>query len=168
MPNASHARVAFSIVKNNRKQWTRCHEDFLHLLVASSLGNSLPAGRRPETQESSAPHVDSRIRTKRCSCRAPCKEQAGNREPSSVPVFYTHRLVLRSHKRSPAFGYPAPPSPALMLRSRASSAFTRVFNALWRGVSKHEGAPTGPVLILRDARTPVRVGGTISHARSSG
>jgi hypothetical protein len=35
---------------------------------------------------------------------------------------------------------------ALMLRSRTSSAFTRVFDALWCGVSKHEGA-----LILRDA-----------------
>jgi len=35
---------------------------------------------------------------------------------------------------------------ALMLRSRASSAFTRVFDALWCGVSKHEAA-----LILRDA-----------------
>src|SRR5215831_2887248 len=28
---------------------------------------------------------------------------------------------------------------ALMLRSRALSVFTRVFDALWRGVSKHEG-----------------------------
>src|SRR6266487_744998 len=28
---------------------------------------------------------------------------------------------------------------ALMLRSRALSASTRVFDALWRGVSKHEG-----------------------------
>ena len=35
---------------------------------------------------------------------------------------------------------------ALMLRSRASSAFTRVFDALWCGASKHEAA-----LILRDA-----------------
>src|SRR5215472_17138944 len=35
---------------------------------------------------------------------------------------------------------------ALMLRSRASSAFTCVFDALWCGVSKHEAA-----LILRDA-----------------
>ena len=34
----------------------------------------------------------------------------------------------------------------LMLRSRTSSAFTRVFDALWCGVSKHEAA-----LILRDA-----------------
>jgi hypothetical protein len=33
----------------------------------------------------------------------------------------------------------------LMLRSRTSSAFTRVFDALWCGVSKHEAAP-----ILRD------------------
>ncbi len=30
----------------------------------------------------------------------------------------------------------------LMLRSRAISAFTRVFDALWRGVSKHEAAPS--------------------------
>src|SRR5262249_47442587 len=28
---------------------------------------------------------------------------------------------------------------SVMLRSRALSAFTRVFNAPWRGVSKHEG-----------------------------
>jgi hypothetical protein len=30
-----------------------------------------------------------------------------------------------------------------MLRSRASIAFTGVFRALWRGVSKHEGQPAG-------------------------
>jgi hypothetical protein len=34
-----------------------------------------------------------------------------------------------------------------MLRSRALSAFTRVFDALWRGVSKHEDIGR---LILRD------------------
>jgi hypothetical protein len=28
-----------------------------------------------------------------------------------------------------------------MVRSRALSAFTRVFRALWRGVSKHEEQP---------------------------
>jgi hypothetical protein len=41
---------------------------------------------------------------------------------------------------------------ALMLRSRASSAFTRVFDALWCGVSKHEAA-----LILRDPAYAHRV-----------
>jgi hypothetical protein len=61
----------------------------------------------------------------RCSCIAPCKEQAGNREPSSAPFSYSRRLVLRSHKRSRAFGYPASPSPALMLRSRAAHASSR-------------------------------------------
>jgi hypothetical protein len=35
-----------------------------------------------------------------------------------------------------------------MLRSRALSLFTGVFNALWRGVSKHEGP--WDRLILRD------------------
>jgi hypothetical protein len=33
---------------------------------------------------------------------------------------------------------------ALMLRSRALSAFTRVFRAPWRGVSKHEGRAAAP------------------------
>jgi hypothetical protein len=42
------------------------------------------------------PHFDSRIRATRCSCTAPCKEQAGNREPSSAPIFYTRTLLLRS------------------------------------------------------------------------
>jgi hypothetical protein len=32
--NAPHARVAFSIDKNNRKQWTDDRDDFLHLQVA--------------------------------------------------------------------------------------------------------------------------------------
>jgi hypothetical protein len=31
----SHARVAFSIVKNNRKQWIGDRDDFLHSQVAS-------------------------------------------------------------------------------------------------------------------------------------
>src|SRR5262249_28261723 len=61
----------------------------------------------------------------------------------------------------------APPSPALMLRSGAAHAnlLTRALSPTLRGVSKHEGAPTDFVLILRDARTRLRVGGTVSHAR---
>src|SRR5205823_9216138 len=73
-----------------------------------------------------------------------CKEQAGNRDPSYAPILYTHRLVLRAYNGS---GHAAPPSPALMLRSRALSVFTRVFHALWRGASKHEGTRCP---ILRD------------------
>jgi hypothetical protein len=57
---------------------------------------------------------------------------------------------------------------ALMLRSIAARAGTDVTTAsALRCVSKHEGA-TVLVLILRDARTPVRVAGTLSRARSSG
>ena len=40
----------------------------------------------------------------------------------------------------------------LMLRSRALSAFTRVFNAPWRAVSKHEGGSAAPSFETR-ART---------------
>jgi hypothetical protein len=107
------------------------------------------------------PGFDFRIRGTRCSCTAPCKEQAGNREHSFAPVFYTHRLVLGSDQARillcASSRQNARPLPALMLRSIAAL----------RCVSKHEGAPD-LVLILRDARTRVRVGGTISHARSSG
>ena len=65
----------------------------------------------------------------RCGCKAPCKEQAGNRELSSSPIFYNHRIVLRSAR-------------ALMLRSRAARARSRNPHSSreLRGVSKHEGA----------------------------
>jgi hypothetical protein len=33
---------------------------------------------------------------------------------------------------------------ALMLRSRAFGRRTQIFNARWRGVSKHEGAASSP------------------------
>jgi hypothetical protein len=62
-------------------------------------------------EESSAPHFDSFIPATRCSCTAPCKEQAGNRESSSAPLFYIHRLVLRSCNRS---GHRAPLSLSVM------------------------------------------------------
>jgi hypothetical protein len=47
----------------------------------------------------------------RASCAAPCKEQAGNREPSSAPLFYTRRLVLRWTKHAQARLAPLVPSP---------------------------------------------------------
>src|SRR5262245_65085122 len=55
---------------------------------------------------------------------------------------------------------------SLMLRSRALSAFTRVFDALWRGVSKHEGCTAAPSFETR-AR-PFELRGIFRHARSSG
>jgi hypothetical protein len=70
----------------------------------------------------------------RCGCTAPCKEQAGNREPSSAPIFYSHRLVLRSASL---------PISALMLRSRAARARSHnapTLRVSCACVSKHEGA----------------------------
>src|SRR5262249_35502598 len=95
----------------------------------------------------------------------PCKEQAGNREPSSAPIFYTHRLVLGFARHT------CTSSPALMLRSRAARdrcayrAQARMRCAASRSMRAHRLVL---ILILRDARTHVRLGGTISHARSSG
>ena len=113
-------------------------------LAATSSSRPMQHRRRAATTEIVTPDFDSRIRATRCSCTAPCKEQAGNRDPSYAPILYTHRLVLRAYNGS---GHAAPPSPALMLRSRALSVFTRVFHALWRGASKHEGTRRP---ILRD------------------
>jgi hypothetical protein len=47
--DALHARVVFSIVKNNRKQWIGDAGDFLHLQVAVSLANN--GGRGPMRRE---------------------------------------------------------------------------------------------------------------------
>src|SRR5262245_24494646 len=41
-----------------------------------------------------------------------------------------------------------------MLRRRALSAFTHVFNALWRAVSKHEGGSAAPSFETGAARAP--------------
>src|SRR5262245_65046037 len=41
-----------------------------------------------------------------------------------------------------------------MLRRRALSAFTRVFNAPWRAVSKHEGGSAAPSFETGAARPP--------------
>src|SRR6185437_14988743 len=46
--------------------------------------------------EETAGSEEKEIALTRSGCAAPCKEQAGNREPSSAPLFYTRRLVLRS------------------------------------------------------------------------
>src|SRR6185312_7273654 len=75
--------------------------------------------------EETAASEEKEIALTRSGCAAPCKDQAGNREPSSAPLFYTRRLVLRPGKSThPAVGFVSPkctPSPALMLRSRAAS-----------------------------------------------
>jgi hypothetical protein len=52
-----------------------------------------------------------------------------------------------------------------MLRSRAVSPRSQIFNALWRGVSKHEGTPSSP--FETRART-FEVVEPLQHARSSG
>ena len=52
-------------------------------------------------------------------------------------------------------------SPGLMLRSRAFGAFTRLYDVLRRGVSKHEAAP-----ILRDARAHVPFANVYAIARA--
>jgi hypothetical protein len=82
-------------------------------------------------EESSAPHFDSFIPATRCSCTAPCKEQAGNRESSSAPLFYIHRLVLRSCNRS---GHRAPLS---LRHGRACPGHPR----LRRRIKKRRGCP---------------------------
>ena len=46
----------------------------------------------------------------------------------------------------------APLSLRLILRSIAISAFTRVLDALWRGVSKDAAAPVPQRTMVRDAR----------------
>jgi hypothetical protein len=93
------------------------------------------------------PGFDFRIRVTRWGCTAPCKEQAGNREHSFAPVFYTHRLVLGSDQPRillcASSGQNTRPLPALMLRSIAARRVCKGFNnlAALRCVSKHEGAP---------------------------
>jgi hypothetical protein len=59
-------------------------------------------GLPPQDEAAPTPDFDSRIRTTRSSCTAPCKEQAGNREPSSASFSYTRRLVFRSDQRADA------------------------------------------------------------------
>jgi hypothetical protein len=57
---------------------------------------------RAAAAEIVTPHFDSRIHPTRCGCTAPCKEQAGNREPFSAPIstptgwFFAH---IRAHTR---------------------------------------------------------------------
>src|SRR5262249_54508292 len=99
----------------------------------------------------------------RCGCTAPCKEQAGNREPSLRAPFLQPRV-------SPSLGQNASSSLALMLRSRAAQASSRNARTLACDARRLEacGRSQSLVLILRDARTRVRIAGTIAHARSSG
>ena len=63
-----------------------------------------------------------------------------------------------------SFRQNAPPAPALMLRSIAACRERRCCHTrtALRCVSKHEGTRPSPVLILRDARTRVRVCGNTS------
>jgi hypothetical protein len=82
------------------------------------------------------PGFDFRIRGTRWGCTAPCKEQAGNREHSFAPVFYTHRLVLGSDQArillSASSRQTARPLPALMLRSIAARRVCKGFNSSQR------------------------------------
>jgi hypothetical protein len=116
------------------------------LAVASSLPHLVPTDAT-RARRNDLSGFDFRIRGTRYSCTAPCKEQAGNREHSFAPVFYTRRLVLGSDQARfllwASSRQNARPLPALMLRSIAARRVCKGFNGLaaLRCVSKHDGAP---------------------------
>jgi len=83
----------------------------------------------------------------RLGCAAPCKEQAGNREPSSAPRFYIRRLVLGPTKHASCGGFVLPNCAALPCphaeEPRGVGEVTRGAHSHVRcGVSKHKGKRT--------------------------
>jgi hypothetical protein len=134
--------------------------------VASSLAHIVAPTDATRARRNDLSGFDFRIGGTRCSCTAPCKEQAGNSKPSSALFFYTRRLVLGSDQACifvcASSRQNAPPLPALMLRSIAARRVCKGFNSLaaLRCVSKHEGAPdhSSSSFETRYARSSLRNG----------
>ena len=123
--------------------------------------------RRPHVQVGSSRHP---------SDRRPGRPRASGGEPGPMTTGGDHGSPLsrggrdvnaldRSRRRLASFRQNAPPSPALMLRSRALRPRAQIFNAPWRGVSKHEDSRTSSFETA--ASPPPQDEVTYAHAESA-